>query len=100
VSETLDKGRHTTRVAELHPLRGGGWVADTPGIRELASFELPKDELARCFPEMAPHLGSCRFPDCSHDHEPGCAIREAVARSEIRLPRYESYLRILAGDER
>lgn len=100
ISETLDKGRHTTRVAELHPLEGGGWVADTPGIRELASFELPKAELARCFPELRPYAGECRFPDCRHDHEPGCAVREAAAIGAIRPERYDSYLRILAGDER
>lgn len=100
ISETLDKGRHTTRVAELHPLREGGWVADTPGIREIATFELPKAELARCFPEMRPFLGQCRFPDCSHDHEPDCAVRAAVEEGTIRRERYESYLRILDGEER
>lgn len=100
LSETLDKGRHTTRVAELHPLAGGGWVADTPGIRELASFELPPRELPVCFPEMRPLLGRCRFPDCVHVHEPGCVVREAVSRGEIRAERYDSYKRILAADER
>ncbi|MEC7526030.1 MAG: ribosome small subunit-dependent GTPase A [Myxococcota bacterium] len=100
ISDTLDKGRHTTRVAELHPLEGGGWVADTPGIRELASFELPARELPACFPEMRPFLGACRFPDCAHVHEPGCAVREALERGEIDPARYDSYRRILAGDER
>lgn len=100
ISETLDKGRHTTRVAELHPLEGGGWVADTPGIREIASFDLPKSELARCFPELRPFAGECRFPDCSHDHEPGCAVRDAVDRGAIRSERYDSYLRIRRGEER
>lgn len=100
ISATLDKGRHTTRVAELHPLEGGGWVADTPGIREIASFELPKTELARCFPELRPFAGECRFPNCSHDREPGCAVREALEQGAIRPERYESYLRILRGEER
>lgn len=100
ISETLDKGRHTTRVAELHPLPSGGWVADTPGIREIASFELPHAELAGCFPEMRPFLGQCRFPSCTHDHEPSCSIREAVEQGAIRPARYESYLRIRRGDER
>lgn len=100
VSEALGKGRHTTRVAELHPLRGGGYVADTPGIRELASFALPEQELASCFPEMRPHLGACRFSDCRHDEEPGCAVREAVAAGEIDAARYDSYLRIRRGEER
>jgi ribosome biogenesis GTPase len=100
VSSMLDKGRHTTRVAELHALSFGGWVADTPGIRELASFELPKAELDTCFPEMRPFLGECRFPNCSHDHEPGCAVRDACERGAIDAERYESYLRILKGEER
>lgn len=100
ISETLDKGRHTTRVAELHPLTGGGWVADTPGIRELASFGLPTEHLADCFPEMRPFLGDCRFPDCTHLHEPGCAVRAAVAEGAIGEERYDSYRRILADEQR
>jgi ribosome biogenesis GTPase len=100
LSETLDKGRHTTRVAELHPIASGGWVADTPGIRELASFRLPLHELAGCFPEMRPLLGSCRFPNCAHVREPDCAIREAVASGSIREERYDSFLRIRADEER
>ncbi len=100
ISESLDKGRHTTRVAELHPLAFGGWVADTPGIREIASFELPPAALAGCFPEMRPFLGQCRFASCRHEREPDCAVRDAVASGAIRPERFDSYLRILAGDER
>jgi len=100
LSETLDKGRHTTRVAELHSLEGGGWVADTPGIRELASFELPKERLDTCFPEMRAHLGACRFPDCAHIREPKCAVQEAVATGAISESRYESYVRILQDEAR
>jgi len=101
VSAALDKGRHTTRVAELHPLAGGGWIADTPGIRELAaSFELPADELAACFPEMRPLLGECRFANCRHLREPSCAVREAVDAGTIAEARYDSYVRILEDEER
>lgn len=100
ISETLDKGRHTTRVAELHPLAEGGWVADTPGIREIASFELPRAELARCFPELRRFVGDCRFPDCRHDREPDCAVRAALEGGLIHPERYESYLRILQDDQR
>jgi ribosome biogenesis GTPase / thiamine phosphate phosphatase len=100
LSESLDKGRHTTRVAELHPLSDGGWVADTPGIRELASFQLPEAELAQCFPDLRPFLGECRFPSCRHLYEPECAVRAAVDRGAIRPERYDSYLRILQGSER
>lgn len=100
LSETLDKGRHTTRVAELHALPGGGWVADTPGIREIASFRLPEAELAGCFPELRPFLGACRFASCRHVSEPGCAVRDAAERGDVRAERYDSYLRILRGEER
>jgi ribosome biogenesis GTPase len=100
IRETLDKGRHTTRVAQLHPLPKGGWVADTPGIRELASFSLPQGELASCFPEMRPFTRGCRFPSCTHEHEPDCAVRDALARGEVSEARYDSYLRILRDEQR
>jgi len=101
VSVALDKGRHTTRVAELHPLGGGGWIADTPGIRELAaSFALPADELASCFPEMRPFLDRCRFANCRHLSEPDCAVREAISDGAITEARYDSYVRILQDEER
>ncbi|MGE0791164.1 MAG: ribosome small subunit-dependent GTPase A [Sandaracinaceae bacterium] len=93
-------GRHTTRVAELFALEHGGYLADTPGIRELAAFSLPADELAGCFPEMRRHLGACRFADCGHDTEPGCAVKAAVEGGAISAARYDSYLRIRRGDER
>lgn len=101
IGDLVRKGRHTTRVAELHPLAGdeGGFVADTPGIRELESFEIPARELAHCFPELRPWLGRCAFADCVHDREPTCAVRDAVRRGEISAERYESYLRQLRGEE-
>ncbi len=99
VSEVLHKGRHTTTAAELHPiLSGRGWVADTPGIRELGLWAIPPDELAWCFPEMRPHLGACGFNDCQHTHEPRCAVRAAVERGEVGEARYDSYRRLLAGE--
>lgn len=100
VSEALHKGRHTTRVAELHPLDGpaGGYVADTPGIRELGLWEIPADELAWCFPEFREHLGACGFSDCSHLHEPRCGLRSAVERGDVTEGRYDSYRRMLTGD--
>ncbi len=101
VSEVLHKGRHTTVSAELIPVQGpaGGWVADTPGLRELGLFQIPPDELAMSFPEMRPLLGSCAFNDCTHVHEPRCAIRAAVQRHDISEERYESYRRLVAGEE-
>ncbi|AKF11782.1 ribosome small subunit-dependent GTPase A [Sandaracinus amylolyticus] len=101
IGDMVRKGRHTTRVAELHPLEGAedGFVADTPGIRELASFAIPPRELARCFVDLRPFLGDCAFGDCVHDREPECAVRAAVERGEIAPERYDSYLRQLRGED-
>lgn len=89
------KGRHTTRVAELHRLRAGGLVADTPGIRAIGLWGLPKGELDRYFAEMRPFVGGCAFRGCQHRSEPGCAIKAAVEEGEISPSRYESYLRLI-----
>jgi ribosome biogenesis GTPase len=98
VSELLRKGRHTTTNAELHALGEDAWVADTPGIRELGLWAIPPEELAGCFPEIRPHLGSCAFNDCQHTHEPRCAVRAAVAAGAVSEARYDSYRRMLAGE--
>lgn len=100
VSEALGKGRHTTRLAELHPLEGpqGGYVADTPGIRELGLWQIPRAELAEAFPEFRPYLGRCGFNDCSHLHEPRCAVRAAVDAGAISPERHDSYRRMLTGE--
>jgi ribosome biogenesis GTPase len=99
VSEALNKGRHTTTHAELHPLDGpgGGHVADTPGIRELGLWEIPPSELAWSFPEFREHLGHCAFTDCTHVHEPRCGVRAAVEAGAIGRERYDSYVRLLTG---
>ncbi len=91
VSEAVGKGQHTTVAAELIPLACGGWVADTPGLRELGLWGVPAEDVERCFPEMEPYLGRCRFASCSHTHEPECAVREAVEAGEIDAARYRSY---------
>lgn len=98
-SDHTTKGRHTTRVATLHRV-GDGYVADTPGIRELGLWELPEGQLDRCFVEMRPFLGQCSFRDCRHRTEPDCAIKRAVEVGAISAERYESYRRMLEGDER
>ena len=102
VSDALSKGRHTTTLAELHPLEGaaGGYVADTPGIRELGLWEIPPTELAWCFPEFRPHIGSCAFNDCSHLHEPRCGLRAAVESGAVSADRYDSYRRLATGGAR
>lgn len=94
------KGKHTTTHAELHPLEGaeGGYVADTPGIRELGLWQIPSTELAWCFREFRPHLGACAFNDCTHLHEPRCGVRAAVESGELSADRYDSYRRMLTGD--
>jgi len=92
VSEAVRKGRHTTVMAELLPLSCGGYVADTPGLRELGLWGVSRDRLDECFPEFRPYLGDCRFGrGCSHTHEPDCAVRAAVESGEVSLDRYESY---------
>lgn len=100
VSEALHKGRHTTTHAELHPLDHprGGYVADTPGIRELGLWEIPSTELAWCFREFREHLGACAFNDCTHLHEPRCGLRGAVEGGAVSEARYDSYRRMLTGD--
>jgi ribosome biogenesis GTPase len=90
------QGRHTTTHLEMFALDCGASVVDTPGIREFGLWDLYADELADCFPEMAPLVGSCRFGlNCRHDEEPGCAVRKAVMAGEISPLRYKSYMRLL-----
>lgn len=95
VSEKTRKGTHTTTYAALHALSEGGYIVDTPGIREFGILDLEADELAFFFVEFLPYLNECRFDDCTHDHEPGCAIKKAVENGEISARRYTSYLNIL-----
>jgi ribosome biogenesis GTPase / thiamine phosphate phosphatase len=99
VSEALNKGRHTTTVAELLPLDlpGNGYVADTPGIREIGLWRFPMDELDWCFREFRPFLGTCYFAGCTHTHEPDCAVRAAVEQRAITVARYESYVKLREG---
>lgn len=94
VSEATGKGLHTTRYAELIPLEEGGYVADTPGIRGLALFDLEPTELDAYFREIAPLVPDCQFSDCTHQHEPKCAVRAAVQDGRVSKQRYESYLRL------
>ncbi len=94
ISEATGKGRHTTTVAELVPLEVGGWVADTPGIRALALFDLDPEEIDAYFPDIAPYVPHCAFSDCSHTVEPDCAVVEALEDDKIDKHRYESYVRL------
>ncbi len=98
VSEKTERGKHTTTNVQLFHLDFGGYVADTPGIRELGLWEIWQEELDLYFPEMRSYLGSCRFNDCSHISEPDCAIKNAVEEGKISRSRYESYVKLRQGD--
>jgi ribosome biogenesis GTPase len=92
ISESVNKGRHTTVGALLHPLPDAGYVVDTPGLREVGMWELSPRDLAYCFREFREYSAGCKFADCSHRREPGCALRAAVESGAVTRDRYESYL--------
>ena len=94
ISRSVMKGRHTTVGADLHPLPESGYVVDTPGLREVGVWGLDVRELDQCFPEMRPLVDTCRFTDCTHRTEPGCAVRAAVEGGVVSRDRYESYLKL------
>ncbi len=98
VSEETQKGRHTTTTAELIPLSFGGYVVDTPGIRQFQLWDVIPEEVAGFFRDLRPYVSRCRFPDCTHTHEDDCAVKDAVADGWIDARRYESYVQIRAGD--
>ena len=97
LSETTLKGTHTTTTARLFHLPTGGTLIDSPGIREFGLWHMEKTEVEQGFVEFRPFLGSCKFRDCQHQQEPGCAILEAQARGEISLQRLDSYRRIIGS---
>jgi ribosome biogenesis GTPase len=99
VSEWSDKGMHTTTFAEMYDLPGGGSIIDTPGIRELGVIDIEQQELSHFFPEMRDRMHNCRFHNCRHINEPGCAVLEALENGEIEPSRYESYLSIYNGND-
>jgi ribosome biogenesis GTPase len=94
ISESVNKGRHTTVGAVLHPLPDSGYVVDTPGLREVGMWGMPSAELDHCFPELRAHLGKCRFGDCTHVTEPDCAVRDAVEHGAVSRQRYDSYVKL------
>lgn len=99
VSVESEKGRHTTTTSELIALPGGGFVVDTPGIRQFQLWDVIPEEVAGYFRELRPYVSHCRYPDCTHTHEEPCAVKDAVADGNIDVRRYESYLQIHAGDD-
>jgi ribosome biogenesis GTPase len=97
VSEVTQKGQHTTTTAELIKLEFGGWVVDTPGVRQLQLWAVRPEEVEGFFPEFRPFVPLCPFPDCTHTHEADCAVKAAVARRLIPDRRYHSYLGLFHG---
>jgi ribosome biogenesis GTPase len=95
LSESTGKGRHTTSSAELMPLPYGGFVVDTPGLKEFGVWEVTGEELEGAFPEISSRSEACRFPDCSHLNEPDCAVLAALEAGEIAEHRFNSYRKIL-----
>lgn len=99
ISDWSDKGQHTTTFAEMHELPQGGYIIDTPGIRELGIIDIEKQELSHFFPEMRGLLNRCKYHNCRHINEPGCAVLAAVESGEIDSSRYDSYLSIYHGND-
>lgn len=99
ISDFSEKGTHTTTFAERFKVAKNSYIIDTPGIKELGLAEIEKDELSHYFPELRQLLGQCKFNNCTHTHEPGCAIAAAYEAGEISQSRYDSYLSMLMGDD-
>jgi ribosome biogenesis GTPase len=99
VSRENEKGKHTTTVASLIPLKMGGFVVDTPGIRQFQLWDIVPEEVAALYRDIRPYVSHCRFPDCTHTHEASCAVKDAVADNRLDARRYESYCHLCSGGE-
>lgn len=99
VSQITSKGKHTTVVRQLFPLLDGGYVADTPGLKALALWDIAPEELDGYFPELRPLVADCQFNDCTHESEPGCAVRAAVLLGKVHPARYQAYIRMRLGEK-
>jgi ribosome biogenesis GTPase / thiamine phosphate phosphatase len=98
VSAETQKGRHTTTTARLWPLASGGYVVDTPGIRQFQLWDVIPAEVAGYYRDIRPYINHCRYPNCTHTHETDCAVKNAVADGWLDLRRYESYCQLFAGE--
>ncbi len=98
VSAESQKGKHTTTTAQLLPLSSGGYVVDTPGIRQFQLWDVIPEEVAGCYRDLRPYASRCKFPNCTHTHEADCAVKDAVADGRLDARRYESYCHLLAGE--
>ncbi len=99
ISDSHKSGKHTTTFSEMFELSFGGFIIDTPGIRSFGMIDMENDDVSHYFPEIFEVSHQCRFNNCTHTHEPGCAVREAIELGQISTSRYESYLSILFEDE-
>jgi ribosome biogenesis GTPase len=99
VSPETHKGRHTTTTARVLRLASGGYVVDTPGIRQFELWDVVPEEIASLYPEFRPYLNGCRFPDCTHLHEADCAVKNAVADARLDIRRYESYCHLMTEED-
>ena len=99
ISTAMDKGKHTTVTRQMFALEGGGYVADTPGWKSLSLWDTEAAEMDAYFPELRDLVPNCQFSDCTHSHEPGCAVLAALKAGKVHPERYESYLRLRAGQE-
>ena len=98
ISDAYDTGKHTTSFSEMYEVDGGGYIIDTPGIKGFGTFDMKREEVGHYFKEIFLHSANCRFNNCTHTHEPHCAVREAVERHDIAESRYNSYLSMLEDE--
>ncbi len=98
ISDYHHKGRHTTTFSEMYPLQGGGWLIDSPGIKGFGLIDLEGAEVARYFPDLFALSKGCAYHNCTHTHEPGCAVKEALEQGTVSESRYISYLKLLEED--
>lgn len=99
ISDSHEQGQHTTTFAEMHPLPEGGYLIDSPGIRGFGLVDMQPTEIGDYFPEIFALKGDCKFNNCLHQHEPGCAVKAAVEANRLAFTRYESYLNFIEGDD-
>ena len=99
VSDESEKGRHTTTTAQLYPLAIGGYVIDTPGIRQFQLWDVLPEEVSGWYRDLRPYVSLCKFPNCTHTHEADCAVKDAVADGRFDARRYESYCQLFEGEQ-
>ncbi|QZT36035.1 ribosome small subunit-dependent GTPase A [Halosquirtibacter xylanolyticus] len=99
ISEVHQQGKHTTTFAEMHEMKNGGYIIDTPGVRGFGITDIDKKELSHYFPEIFQHSNECQFNNCSHQHEPRCAVKEAVENGDIAYTRYDSYISMMEDSD-